>query len=361
MGTSNIQTYHQKTANQNVRKLRELLKTMPGFSKDFFRGIEPTTTTKTRIGYGYDIRTFFRFLLTQNPCFRDCQMKDIRLQDLEQLMPVDIEEYLEYLKYYTFEGQTFTNDERGIHRKFASLRKFFMYYQKRDSLKNNPTVVVDMPKLHGREIIRLDTEEVNELLELVEHGGEALTGMKKVYYEKNKLRNIAIFTLFLGTGIRVSECVGLDIEDVDFKNNRIRIIRKGGKEEYIYFGEEVEVALRNYIDVSRSQIKPVEGHEHALFYSIQRRRISVQGVENLVKDFTSQVISFKHITPHKLRSTYGTSLYRETGDIYLVAEVLGHNDVNTTRKHYAAMDDDKKRSAAHAVTLHQRTENKTGL
>ena len=350
MGTSNIQTYHQSTSNQNTVKLRELLKTMPSFCRDYFRGIEPTTTAKTRIGYGYDIRTFFRFLLAQNPMFHDAQMTDIRLQDLEQLQPVDIEEYLEYLKYYKYEDQVFTNDERGIKRKFSSLRSFFLYYQKRDLIKNNPTVVVDMPKLHDREIIRLDSEEVSELLDLVERGGDNLSGMKKVYYEKNKLRNIAIFTLFLGTGIRVSECVGLDVEDVDFRNNRIRIIRKGGKEEYVYFGAEVAEALMNYIKEERVHVKAKEGHEHALFYSIQKRRISVQGVENLVNEYTT----FKHITPHKLRSTYGTALYQQTGDIYLVAEVLGHNDVNTTRKHYAAMDDAQKRSAADAVTLRKK-------
>ena len=354
MGTSNIQTYHQSTSNQNTVKLRELLKTMPSFCRDYFRGIEPTTTAKTRIGYGYDIRTFFRFLLAQNPMFHDAQMTDIRLQDLEQLQPVDIEEYLEYLKYYKYEDQVFTNDERGIKRKFSSLRSFFLYYQKRDLIKNNPTVVVDMPKLHDREIIRLDSEEVSELLDLVERGGDNLSGMKRVYYEKNKLRNIAIFTLFLGTGIRVSECVGLDVEDVDFRNNRIRIIRKGGKEEYVYFGAEVAEALKNYIKEERVHVKAKEGHEHALFYSIQKRRISVQGVENLVNEYTSQITTFKHITPHKLRSTYGTALYQQTGDIYLVAEVLGHNDVNTTRKHYAAMDDAQKRSAADAGTLRKK-------
>lgn len=354
MGTSNVQTYHQSTSNQNTVKLRELLKTMPSFCRDYFRGIEPTTTAKTRIGYGYDIRTFFRFLLSENPSFKNAKMTDICLSDLDQLQPVDIEEYLEYLKYYTYDGQVFTNDERGIKRKFASLRSFFLYYQKRDLLRHNPTVVVDMPKLHDREIIRLDADEVSDLLELVEHGGDHLSGMKKVYYEKNKQRNIAIFTLFLGTGIRVSECVGLDIEDVDFKNNRIRIIRKGGKEEYVYFGEEVANALKSYITEERVHVKPREGHEHALFYSIQKRRISVQAIENLVNEYTSQITSFKHITPHKLRSTFGTALYQQTGDIYLVAEVLGHNDVNTTRKHYAAMDDEQKRSAADAVTLHKK-------
>ena len=184
----------------------------------------------------------------------------------------------------------------------------------------------------------------------MEHGADQLSGMKKVYFEKNKKRNLALFTLLLGTGIRVSECVGLDIEDVDFKNNRIKIIRKGGKEDFVYFGDEVADALSQYIQ-ARKTIITKEGHEHALFLSTQKRRICVQSVENLVTDCAKHVTTIKHITPHKLRSTYGTSLYQETNDIYLVAEVLGHNDVNTTRKHYAALGEDRKRRAASAVTL----------
>lgn len=354
MGTANHQTYHQTKTAKNVDKLRELLKEFPPFAKDFFRGIEPTTSINTRIGYAYDIRTFFRFLCSANPAFQNRPIKDFTLSDLEHLESLDIEEYLEYLKLYTYEGKSYSNDERGIHRKLSSLRKFYLYYQKKNFIENNPTTVVDMPKLHDKEIIRLDSNEVSELLELVEHAGEHLTGRKKTFFEQNKLRNLAIFTLFLGTGIRVSECVGLDIEDIDFRENRIRIVRKGGKEEYVYFGDEVRTALKNYIDITREQITPQPGHEHALFYSIQRRRISVQAIENLVNEYASQITTFKHITPHKLRSTYGTTLYRETGDIYLVAEVLGHNDVNTTRKHYAALDDDKKRSAASAVTLRKK-------
>lgn len=228
MGTSNHQTYYQTKNEKNVEKLRSLLKEFPRFSKDFFRGIEPTSSINTRIGYAYDLRTFFRFLITNNPTLADKKIANISLSVLNALEPVDIEEYLEYLKVYTYDGRQYSNDERGIHRKLASLRKFYLYYQKRDLITNNPTVVVDMPKLHDREIIRLDAEEVNELLDLVENAGNSLTGRKKSFYEKNKLRNIAIFTLFLGTGIRVSECVGLDMEDIDFRENRIRIMRKGG-------------------------------------------------------------------------------------------------------------------------------------
>ena len=345
-------TYHEQTTRDNTLKLRKVLATLPGFTRDYFRAIEPNTSAKTRISYVYDIRLFFKFLCVSNPYFTSKDdITKIQLVDLEQLQPLDIEEYMEYLKYYKDDdGVIHTNNERGLHRKLAALRSFFHYYYKREMIKNDPTVIVDLPKLHKREIVRLDIDEVAELLDYVEHGGDEMTGMKKVYFNKNKTRNLALFTLLLGTGIRVSECVGLDLEDLDFKNNRIRIIRKGGKEDFVYFGDEVSEALYDYY-AERKTIPAKEGHEHAFFLSVQKCRITVQAVENLVTDCAKHVTTIKHITPHKLRSTYGTNLYRETGDIYLVAEVLGHNDVNTTRKHYAAMEEERKRRAASAVRL----------
>lgn len=347
-------SYHKHLSIENTEKLRIVLQEFPPFVRDYFRGLEPSTTAKTRLSYAYDLKVFFYFLQQKNAYFSHKEIKDIVVGDLELLEAVDIEEYLEFLKVYQdSNGKTRTNDERGIHRKLSSLRSFYLYYSKRKLIKNNPTIVVDMPKLHKKQIIRLDPDEVAELLDLVEFGGRDLTGMKKVYYEKNKLRNLAIFTLLLGTGIRVSECVGLNMEHVDFKNNRIKVIRKGGKEDYVYFGDEVEKALRDYIELSRKHIQACEGHESALFLSIQRKRMSVKAIENMVSDSAKQVTMFKHITPHKLRSTYGTNLYKETGDIYLVAEVLGHNDVNTTRKHYAALDEDRKRRAAKVVRMRE--------
>ena len=180
-----------------------------------------------------------------------------------------------------------------------------------------------------------------------------MTGQKKVYYEKTKTRDLAILTLLLGTGIRVSECVGLDINDIDFKNSGIKVTRKGGSEMVIYFGEEVRNALENYLETTRASATPLPDHENALFLSAQRKRMGVQAIENMVKKYARQVTPNKKITPHKLRSTYGTSLYKETGDIYLVADVLGHKDVNTTKKHYAAIDDMRRRQAASAVKLRE--------
>ncbi|MBR2765243.1 MAG: tyrosine-type recombinase/integrase [Blautia sp.] len=343
-------TYHEQTAIDDTIRLREVLATMPDFCKDYFRSIDATTTTRTRISYAYDIRIFFEFLLSQNPSLKDKTMKDLTVDILDQVKAMDLEEYEEYLKVYNNGDRLETNGERGLKRKISALRSFYAYYFRREQIRTNPTVLIDMPKIHQKSIIRLDTDEVVMLLDHIEHGGDSLSGQRRAYYEKTRERDLALVTLLLGTGIRVSECVGLDIEDVDFKNNGITVTRKGGNQMVVYFGSEVEKALKDYLAV-RQGITPVAGHEHALFFSTQRKRMGVGAVENLVKKYASEVTTAKKITPHKLRSTYGTALYQETGDIYLVADVLGHKDVNTTKKHYADLGNERRRLAAGAVKL----------
>ena len=351
-----IKTYQEQTYIDNTLRLRDVLNTMPPFVKDYFRAIEPTTSARTRISYAYDIRVFFRFLIANNPVYKDYTLDMFELKDLEQIEPVDIEEYQEYLKVYQSNDKHITNKEQGLSRKMSALRSFYAYYFKRQAIQKNSTLFVDMPKIHDKAIIRLDIDEVAMLLDYVEECGDKLTGQRKVYYEKNKSRDLAILTLLLGTGIRVSECVGLDLQDVDFKNNGIKVTRKGGSEMVVYFGEEVRNALLNYMEGPRASATPLPDHENALFLSTQRKRIGVQAVENMVKKYARDVTPNKKITPHKLRSTYGTTLYKETGDIYLVADVLGHKDVNTTKKHYAAIGDDRRRQAASAVKLRESLE-----
>lgn len=348
------QSYYDELSMQQTLKLRELIRTLPPFAKEFFRAIDTTTQVRTRIAYAYDLRVFFHFLMDENPVYKNYTVIDFKPADLDRIESVDLEEYMEYLKTYVCDDKRMQNTERGIFRKMSSLRTFYAYYYKRQLIKTNPTLLVDMPRIHEKEIIRLEADEVASLLDFIEKGGDNLTGQKRMYYEKTKERDLAIITLLLGTGIRVSELVGLDMNDVDFKNNGLHLIRKGRKEMTVYFGDEVSDALLQYIEGSRSKIIPREGHENALFYSMQRKRIGVQAVQNLVKKYARQVTPLKKITPHKLRSTYGTALYEETDDIYLVAEVLGHNDVNTTRKHYSAMSDTKRRQAAKKVTLREK-------
>jgi site-specific recombinase XerD len=345
--------YHEQQDIENIEKLRNLMKELPPFCKDFFRGIEPRTASRTRIAYAYDLSVFFGFLIKENPVYRDKQPTELRIEVLDQITSSDIEEYMEYLKYrFNDNDQGVVNQERGIKRKISSLKSFYNYYFTSEKIKTNPAALVKLPKLHDKEIIRLDIDEVAMLLDEVERGDD-LTDQQKAFHNKTKVRDLALLTLLLGTGIRVSECVGLDINDVDFRNGGIHIHRKGGKEVTVYFGDEVEEALQNYLD-ERLGIDAAQGSENALFLSLQKKRIGVRTVENLVKKYAKIVTPQKKITPHKLRSTYGTNLYRETGDIYLVADVLGHSDVNTTKKHYAALEDERRRSARNKVKLREK-------
>ena len=347
--------YHDELNKQNIRKLREIITTLPPFCKQFFKGVDNIYGSRTKIAYAYDLRIFFDFLHQNHPYGRTMDILNYPLDILDKVKREDIEDYMEYLSLYSKETDDFesdiTNEERGKSRKLASLRSFYNYFFRNEMIQTNPASLVPMPKLHKKEIIRLEPNEVAQLLDQVE-AGTKLTEKQSAYHAKTKVRDLALLTLLLGTGIRVSECVGLNIYDVDFDNMGIRIRRKGGYEDIVYFGEEVEKALSDYLD-QREHIIPVSGHEDALFLSMQNRRLTVRSVENLVKKYSSLVTNLKKITPHKLRSTYGTNLYQETGDIYLVADVLGHKDVNTTRKHYAAMQDYNKRKAAKTIKLRE--------
>ena len=343
--------YHDQVNKENILKMREVLTTLPPFCKQFFRGIEETTSTRTRLGYALDLRIFFEFLHENNCVLSKTDITDYKVSILNSITKEDIEEYLEYLSYYEKDGREYSNDERGKSRKLAALRSFYHYFYTSELIDKDVAALVPMPKLHQKAIIRLDPDEVATLLDLVENG-DKLTDSEKKYHNRTKTRDLALLTLLLGTGIRVSECVGLDIHDVDFKNGGIKIRRKGGYEAIVYFGDEVENALLDYLE-ERKRIIPCEGHEDALFLSLQNKRMAVRSVEKLVKKYASKVTSLKKITPHKLRSTYGTNLYQETGDIYLVADVLGHKDVNTTKKHYAAIEEERRRRAANAVKLRE--------
>ncbi|MFG6322221.1 MAG: tyrosine-type recombinase/integrase [Lachnospiraceae bacterium] len=348
-------SYHEQKETNYTLQLRQLLAEMPPYAKDYFRAAEQKTGAKTRLSYAYDLQVFFRFLIEKNPALSEKDISEITLTDIDMLASNDIEEYQEYLKYYESGNGEQRNGASSIARKMSSLRSFLDYYYKKELLTKNVAMQVDMPKLHEKAIIRLEPDEVAIMLDNIETYENQLTGKKREFFLKTKIRDIAIITLFLGTGIRVSECVGLDLNDVNFRENSIRIIRKGGNESILYFGSEVEKALLDYIEGPRvtAVTQAASGEENALFFSLQKKRISVHAVQNLVEKYAKEFVPQKKITPHKLRSTFGTNLYQETGDIYLVADVLGHADVGTTRKHYAAMKDENRRKAARAVKLRQ--------
>lgn len=348
-------TYFEQRNKETLVKLRQVMAELPNFAYKYFVGIEQTTAPLTRLNYAYDIRLFLGYLTTQTKVFGDKKIKKLEISDLNSVSAETIEEFLSFLTHYETENsKEFTNSDLGKARKLSSIKSFFSYFYNKELIRENVTQKVRTPKIHDKPIIKLETDEISKLITTAE-SGKNLSDHEQIYHNKTKERDVAMITLMLGTGIRVSECVGLNIDDVDFEINGIRITRKGGNQEIVYFGDEVRIAILQYLRV-RSENKDARG-ENALFLSLQNKRITVRSVQKLVKKYASLTTPLKKITPHKLRSTFGTELYRETKDIYIVADVLGHKDVNTTKKHYAAMSEDIRRNVANVVKLRDNSED----
>jgi integrase/recombinase XerC len=340
-------TYHEQNDIQNIKKLRCIISTLPVYCEDFFRGIEPRTSSRTRLAYAADLKLFFDYLIRSGQVQ---DMEPITLDMLSGLKIIDFEKYMEWLKCWNDEsGNENTNGEKAIARKLSTLKAFYKYFQQNERIITNSASLVQSPKLRDKEIIRLDNDEMKAFIQVVETGGN-LEGRERAFYEITQKRDFAIIMLILTTGIRVSECIGLDINDVDFKNSGIRIYRKGGKEETVYFSDDTREVLGLYIE-ERKQTEIIKGHENALFLSLQNKRISTRNVEDLIPKYARLAGIQKKVTPHTLRRSYGTALYNATGDIYLVAGTLGHADVNTAKRHYVALEDEKKRENRNAVKL----------
>lgn len=349
--------FYNERDTKNIEKIREICSRLPDFVTEFAVSIQLRTTPLTRLGYVSDIRIFFNYLIKQN--FRDLKTeKDVTINDLAALKAYDIELFLDYLGSYHIDGKHYKCGVEAKERKLSSLRTFFKFLYRHEKLSENITEKVETPKIHEKPIRFLEVNEIAELLDVAE-SGRALTQRQKAFQNITKTRDVAILSVFLGTGIRISELVGLDKDDVDLETNALSVVRKGGAKAILYFSDEVAAAITSYLGWIDEQKKlgtdfsKKISDENALFLSLQGKRITVRSVQLLVEKYTSIVSPLKHITPHKLRSTFGTTLYRETQDIYVVADVLGHKDINTTKKHYAAISDEIRRKAANTVKLRE--------
>lgn len=350
-------SYREKIDAERIVQIRAIARELPPACGDFFSAIAMTTGTFTRLAYAIDLRTFFQYLQTERYQFAHKPLYAFNNDDLANVSQSDLTSYVEYLTFYyknepDDEGpaKVMINHELSIKRKLCSIRSFYDFLYKNGRIPANVTTLVPLPKIHEKPILRLTVEEMRRMLEQAATG-EGLTPRQQAWHKLTVKRDFALLSLFLGTGVRVSECVGLNIADVDFENNAFLVTRKGGNQVVLYFPPEVAEALAEYV-ADREKIDAQPGHEDALFLSMQKRRITQRAVQNLVKKYAAIASPLKpKISPHKLRSTFATNLYNKTGDIYLVADVLGHASVDTTRKHYADMTDARRRMAAEQVEL----------
>ena len=343
------ENYYKQRELNTIKRINAMLEDLPPMTSEFILGISEYTSPLTRLNYVYDIRIFFDYLVKK--VYKTKIIEELTISDLENVEITVFENYMAYLSLYEINGKEESCNERAKSRKMATVRAFYKYFFNKGKIKSNTASKVTLPKLHDKEIIRLDIAEMVRLLNLAD-SGDKFSDHQRAYHKSTKIRDVAILTLFLGTGIRNSELVGLNVEDINFEDMSFAVTRKGGNRTILYFNDEVDKALRSWLN-KRSTIKDLSPNENALFLSLQNKRISVRAIQELVKKYAKIITPLKKITPHKLRSTFGTNLYRETQDIYLVADFLGHSDVNTTKKHYAAQSEDFRRKAIKSVKLRE--------
>ncbi|MBN2878171.1 MAG: tyrosine-type recombinase/integrase [Clostridia bacterium] len=368
---------------QNNERLRKLLFKLPDLCYDFFIAASSNTSILTRINYANDLIIFFEYLYTQCDSFADIrphydqyvsyysidsenigetlennedadEIQDkppapihpsqyVNISHIKAITTKDIEEFLHYISSYEKNGYTYSNTNPGKKRKLSAISSFFTYLLKHRLISEDATGIIDSPKIKEKTILRLTPDEIVKLVQIVE-SGEGLTPKEAGYHKKTVLRDTAIIVLLLDTGIRLSELIGIDIKDIYFDENAFKVTRKGGSQAILYYSNYTKDILRAYIS-QREKIEIKGKDADALFISLQNNRITHRAVEKLVDKYTKIVNPLKNISPHKFRSTFGTALYHNTGDIYLVADVLGHKDVNTTKKHYAAISEDRRKEA----------------
>ena len=329
-------------------KLEELKKLLPSYTYEFLDS-RAQRNPNTAISYTYDLLTFFEYLKEFCPPAKSYDIKDVPIDILNNLSFQDINEYQKYLsaKDVTIIGKNdLQNNTSGIARKMSALRSFYKYQCQHEFLTNDPTVGANKQsrKDDDHVIIRLTPSEVDTFLTTIMNSEVGSLRQQKML-QNTKFRDYAILTLLLRTGIRVSECVSLDVSDINFKENSMCVVRKGHKEHILYFDEVTKAALTDYLEIERPRYIESKD-EKALFMSTRKSRMAVRSVQEMVDKYAKVAVSNKKISPHKMRSTYGTALYNKTGDIRLVADVLGHSDINTTAKHYAASEDAHRRQAA---------------
>lgn len=345
--------YSREKDKNNRLLLQDLLKQLPPITRNFLEE-KAENNPNTAVAYARDLLVFFQYLREFSPVFQKKEMNQITDEDLEPLTYLDINEYIKFLgaDHPEIVGEAgYSEGNAAKARRMSALRGFFEYEVLHNDMKSNPCDGSIKIKTRDSQhiITRLNVEEVRDLLYMVQTSNFSSAHQKKVA-EKTHYRDYAIFVLLLNTGIRVSECVGLDLDHISFRERKLTVLRKGRKVNELYFNEDVENALRDYIELERPHYV-FEEKEKALFLSLQKKRMTVRSIETMVEKYASVAVSGKKISPHKMRSTYGTALYNETGDIRLVADVLGHNDINTTASHYAAVEE-QHRQAAGKINLY---------
>lgn len=323
-----IEHYNEITA--------DLLAALPSYVLSYVNSKMDHLGYRTRCGYVQDIAVFFHWLKNANSTLKDVDIRDIPLDVLDSLTADDLDEYMGYLTQYTIDGKTWRNSPTSKARKLSSLRSFYLFLNKRSKISHNPAALVETPQIPKKDNVRvLSQEERDELYNIILKGTYDEGSKGAEIHDVLAKRDYAIVILFLGSGLRISELAGIDLNDINFVTGQINVIRKGASFNHIFVNGDVLDALEEYIYECRDRLKPNEDAMDALFLSRKHNRMSTRSIQVMLKKYTDALWGDKHgITPHKLRATYGTQVQEEFNDIFLTATVMNHKSTDVTAQRY---------------------------
>lgn len=316
---------HENIINNYANKTELLLQDMPDSVMDFINEIADDTSERTQYEYTLDIRTFLYYVASGKP------LMDITTQMLDALSEDDFDHYFDSLSHYKENDKDIYNGPASIKRKMAAVRNFMNYLYKNHLITEMNILKIPVPKIQENPAIVLSQTEINTLLDFIQTG-KGLSKKQQDYHKQLSARDTAIVCLLLSSGIRISECVELDVADVDFEEKDICIIRDD-EEFYLEIPDKTLMYLKAYKQL-RDKLPGIDT-EPAFFVSTRKRRMCIRAIENMIRKYTRMVIPNKNITPHSLRATYAATLYETTGDIALVAENMGQKTIKATKNRYA--------------------------
>lgn len=336
-------TYKEEQAAKAKKKTDEIMNLLPDYCKNYYMYLDLKNLSKlTILAYARDLYAFFEYLRFTKADINKYACKDIPLHCLESLTVNDIEAYQFFLQ-----GDDGGHHEKNRARHMATVRSFFSFLVNKHYIKASPVDgATPIKKMEKGEVFRLRGDEVERLMRTVSNSAVE-SPMSRAFCERTQLRDTAILTLLFNTGLRVSECVGINLTDINFEDNYVRVQRKGHKSQDVYFNLETREAIKDYINYERNNFV-ADANENALFLSRNYQRMTPRSIQYMIKKYAITALPEKgqRVTPHKARSSYGTALYKATGgDLKTVAAVLGHESTSTSSKYYIA-DEKEARIAA---------------
>lgn len=334
--------YRNLRDKKNNAKINELLNDMPDFMEDYYVHLAARNrSTETIKSYLYEANVFLLYVAS----LRKKELKDLEVTDLENVRMTQID------RYTAVSNDGIALTANAMRRKLSVVKSIYKYFIGIRAIKSNPTLLLEGARLPRKEVIKLSDDQVKALIWAIQTQSGVSERSKK-YNERMVERDLAIVITLLGTGMRISELVGLNVSDFDTTSKdraTFHIIRKGSDEDVVFCPQAVTNAVNEYLSLSRPSLL-CDDSESALFLSTRGTRLTVSSAEKMVKKYVRAAGLPDHISPHKMRATFATKVYKETTDIYAIRDALHHKSIDTS-KNYISDKEERKEKAADAASV----------